>query len=149
MFEIPSTAIPDRLSIDKKDKVLYEKLKAEAIFNKENKDLFIMAMTYGYKNKVRTALETKEGYVRTEYLKPEDWALINSLAIGTRSVEILSKPEDICQLAEQYAHAGIKILAAKLDSTSFGSFEKQFEKELLEMYEKIDLDVIHEENTPS
>lgn len=127
----------DRLFVDKKDLELYKRSKSEDMFrDKDNKDLFILAMAYGYKNNVKRALEAREGYVRTEYLKAEDLALINGLAISTESVETLSTPERVFQLAEEYAHAGIRLLVDKIESGSFGSFEKKFEKELHQMYAK-------------
>ncbi len=130
--------IPDRLSIEKNDKVKYEKLQEENIFkDMDNKDLFIFAMSYGYSKNVFKNLDSKEGYVRTEYLKPEDWALINSLSIDKDSVDILGNPEKTFQLAEQYANGGIKLLAEKINSIQFGSFDKYLEKDEFEIYTSI------------
>lgn len=130
--------IPDRLSIEKNDKEKYEKLREESIFKeKDNKDLFIFAMAYGYTKNVCKTLESKEGYVRTEYLKSEDWALIDSLVIDKGSIDMLGNPEKIFQLAEQYANAGIKLLNEKINSIQFGSFDKYLEKDEFELYNKI------------
>lgn len=130
--------IPDRLSIEKIDKDKYEKLKDESIFKDiDNKDLFIFAMAYGYSKNVYKSLDSKEGFVRTEYLKKEDLALINSLAIEKGSIEIIGSPEKTFQLAEQYANGGIKLLIEKINSIQYGSFDKYLEKDEFELYSTI------------
>ena len=71
---MPNT--PDRLSIDKKDKKLYDSLVDEIFQNRERKDQFLLAMAIGYENGLRQSLSTREGFFRTEYLKEIDKALI-------------------------------------------------------------------------
>ena len=130
--------IPDRLHIEKKDRALYEELRSVSMYrDKETKDLFLMAMAFGFKNDTRRKIETKEGFARTEYLKPKDLALINAVAITQESVELLDNPEEVFKLAEEYANAGIKLLVGSVDSVAFGSYEKQLEKELLDMHSRI------------
>lgn len=128
----------DRLYIDKKDKELYEKLKEEKIFRgKSNKELFILALIYGYRNKVHREISNKEGFVRTEYLDEKDWALIKSIAIDHKSVEILNDKGKIVNIVQEYAHMGIQILKSNLERSQYGSFDKLFERELIEEYKKL------------
>jgi len=128
----------DRLFIDKDDKASYEHLKEESMFaDKDNKDVFIMAMVYGYSRKESTAIDRKHGYVRTSYLNDEDWALLRAIALAEESAEVLADSEKVCQLCEQYANAGIKLLYGKIIKGSFGSFEKEFEKELSKIHARV------------
>ena len=130
------TSMPDRINIDKKDRELYDKL--EEIFQgKTRKEQFLFAMAIGFKNNVSRPLGTKEGFFLVKDLRPEDEALLDALAIFEEGPEILSNKEKIFRIAEEYAHAGIRILADEITSSSFGSFVKKFEKELFELFEKI------------
>ena len=128
--------IPDRINIDKNDRELYNKLE-EVFQGKTRKEQFLFAMAFGFKNDVRRPLKTKEGFFLIKDLRPEDEALLNALAMFRSGPEILSNKEEAFRMAEEYAHAGVKILADEIKSSSFGSFAKKFEKELFELFEKI------------
>jgi S-methylmethionine-dependent homocysteine/selenocysteine methylase len=78
---------------------------------------------------MKKSLDKPYGYVRSEYIKEEDWSLIYCMANTVASVEILNKPDIVFKLAEEYANAGINILHDKIYSTEYGSFEKNLEKE--------------------
>lgn len=128
--------IPDRLYIDKKDVNLYKE--CEIFKDKSNREQLLFAMAIGFKNSVKHPLERKEGFVRTEYLKPEDFALLNAVAMyDAKTPEILANKEEVFKIAEEYAHAGIKLLYEKIKSLQYGSFYKQFEKELFEIYNEL------------
>jgi len=133
-------AIPDRFYIDKSDRKLYEKIEEEEMFKGKNrKDEFLFAMAIGFKNKVKPSLKTpKDGFFLTKDLKPEDEALINAMAVWeSNSVDVLSNKEEVFKIAEEYAHGGARILHDSIGSTQFGSFSKQFEKMLHEIYEEL------------
>lgn len=131
--------IPDRIDIEKGERdTLYDNI--DIFKNKSRKEQFIFAMAIGYKNKVKRKLETREGFFLIKDMRLDDEALINAIAINdTNSVEVLANKEDVFRIAEEYAHAGIKLLFDKIESTQFGSFEKQFEKELFDAYNELDL----------
>jgi len=139
--------IPDRLNIDRKDRELYNKLDSEEILKfKDNggtrtrKEQFIFAMAYGFKLESRKPLDSMEGFVLAKDLRPDDEALINAIAIyNTKSIEILSDQKEVFKIAEEYAHAGIILLDSKIKSTSFVSYERELEKTLHEMFQKIKL----------
>jgi len=64
--------------------------------------------------------------------------LINALAIHVHgSSDILANEKDVFDIAEQYASAGIRILADSIDKVQFGKFDKIFEKDLLEILNRI------------
>ncbi len=149
--------IPDRLNIDKTDRELYDALDSEEMLkfkdkggNRTRKEQFLFAMAIGFKNKSKRPLETKEGFFLIKDMRPDEEALINSVAIAdTDSLEVLSKKEDSFKIAEEYAHAGIKLLFDKIQSIQLGSFDKHFEKELLELYSELDLGENGEKDTYS
>lgn len=133
-------AIIDRVNIDKSDISLYKDLDKDDFLKKlENKEKFLFALSIGFKNKIRRPLDSKEGYALLKYFKTRDNALIQSVALhDSNDPEILKDDEQVYKIAEEYAHAGIKILVDKIGSTAFGDFWKIFEKELYEVYDKIE-----------
>jgi len=127
---------PDRLSIDKADREYYEHaaIKNEVFKGRENKEQFLFAMAIGFKNQLSSPLDAREGFVRAEYLRPEDEALIDAVAIHhTGSADVLADREAVFRIAEEYAHAGIKLLYNKATSSQTGTFHKHLEKELFEL----------------
>jgi len=135
--------VPDRLYIDENDRKLYDEVIEEIFRGKigdeekrwERKDQFLLAMAIGFKNEVRRPLKKKEGFIRKEYLKPEDKALINAIAIyDTGSIEVLLDKQKVFSIAEEYAHAGIRILHGEIKSGEPGSYLKKLEKDLFEKY---------------
>jgi len=132
----------DRLYIDESDRDLYDQIRKE-IFNneeKENKDLFLIALSIGFKNNFRLPIEKKFGFIRREYLNDEDLSLIESLAIySSENIEILTNEVEVFKIAEEYAHGGVKILIDKIKSSPLGAFDKKFETELVDLYEKLQL----------
>ena len=129
-------SIIDRLYIDEHgDKKIYDNLRDNEEFfknNKENKDLFLFAMAYGFINERRLPFTGKRlGYFLEKNLKYEDHALLNALAINeTQSVDILNDKEKIFNIAEEYAHGGLKLLKDDIESIQFGTFSKNFELKL-------------------
>lgn len=134
--------IPDRINIDKKDRKLYDdKLDNEELLRfsgrggrRTRKEQFLFALAFGFRNKVKRPLESKEGFFLIKDLHPEDEALLNAVALyDTGNPEVLSDRKEVFKIAEEYAHAGIKLLVDKIESLEFGSFDKVLEMELKEM----------------
>lgn len=132
--------IPDRLNIDKDDRILYEEIKL--FEGKENKEKFIFAMAYGFFNNLKFPLKKKEGYILNKYLVEEDEALIYSLAIkSSGTAEILLDMQKVYEVVEEYAHAGLKLLHEETSTNAeFGSFNLQLEKKLFEEFNKNKMD---------
>jgi hypothetical protein len=126
----------DRINIDKRDRVLYERLDKEDMFKgKTRKEQFLFTMAVGFKNDARVPLETREGLFLIKDMKPDDEALINAVAIAaTGSESCLLNKDDVYQIAEQYGHGGIRILIDKIDGMEFATFWKRFELELHQMF---------------
>lgn len=134
--------IPDRLYIDKADRALYEddSVENEVFTGVENKDRFLFAMAVGFKHRVRRPLDTREGYLRAEYLRPEDEALIDALALlEGKSPDVLADRKEVFRIAEEYAHGGIRLLHGAVTSGQPGSYLKRLELELFELLENLPL----------
>jgi len=136
------SSIIDRLYIDEQgDKKIYDNLRDNEEFfknNKENKDLFLFAMVFGFINERRLPFTGKKlGYFLEKNLKYEDHILLNVLAIHeTQSLDILNDKEKIFNIAEEYAHGGLKLLNDDIESIQFGTFSKNFEMKLNELIQK-------------
>lgn len=147
-----SKEIRDRLNVDKetKDRDIYEELANTIFKGKNRKEQFLLAMAFGFKNETCRKLSTKDAFFLAKDLKFTDDFLLNVVAIGAASsVDILEDRNAVYEIAEEYAHAGIRILHEKVKATQFGSFDKQFEKDLVEIYNNLDLGEKNEENTSS
>ncbi|MHC1572699.1 MAG: hypothetical protein ACXQTL_08185 [Methanosarcinales archaeon] len=130
------TRIPDRLSIDKSDRELYDHdtISSEIFSGRTRKEQFLFAMAIGFKSQVRRRLDSKEGFFLAKDMGPEDEALMDAVAIhDTGSADVLADREAVFRIAEEYAHAGIKLLYDKATSSQTGSFHKHLEKELFEL----------------
>jgi len=133
-------SVPDRLYIDFNDRDLYEKVSAKlGLFKGKNrKEQFLFAMAFGFANETRIPLKTRENFFLRKDMKMEDETLVNAVALYHEDdVDLLSDKNQVYRVAEEYAHAGIKLLADRIASVEFGSFWKQFEKELCEAHEKL------------
>lgn len=133
--------IPDRLDIDKEDKRFYDYLTQEIFVGKERKEQFLFAMAVGFKNEIRRPINSKEGFFRTEYLNPEEKTLLNSVAMyHSGSVEVLHDLEEVYKIAEEFAHAGIRIIYDEATSGQPGSIFKKYELLLKESFDSIKFD---------
>jgi len=133
--------MPDRFYIDKEDRPYYQKAVEENIINfknKNQKEQFLLAMAIGFENDQKHELKTRDGFFFSNYLGSEDKTLINALAIHVHgSSDILANEKEVFDIAEQYASAGIRILVDSIDKVQFGKFDKIFEKDLLEILNRI------------
>ena len=135
--------VPDRLYIDKADRELYsdKTLASEVFAQRENKDRFLFAMCLGFKHDVRRPLNTRDGFILAQTLHPEDEALMDAVALHeTGSAEVLANRAEVFGIAEEYAHAGIRLLHGEATSGQPGSFFKRLELELFDLLETVDTD---------
>ena len=127
---------PDRLHIDKKDRDLYNALDQEDILKfkggtRSRKEQFFFALSIGYQNKIRSIIDNKEGWFNSRDLNIEDETILNAIAVGeTKTAEIILNKSEVFEIAQEYAHAGIRILCDKIKSTPIGIFEAKLENEL-------------------
>ena len=127
--------IQDRIYIDKKDRKLYDEI--EFFKGRSRKEQFLLAMAYGFKNNINKKIDKQEGFFLTKDMRPEDEALIYSVALKHYGkIEVLASKNKIYQIAEEYARVGIKLLHDEVVSSEFGSFDIKLEKELNKIYDK-------------
>ncbi len=130
---------PDRINVSKKDRELYKSLEDVSVFkHMTRKEQFLLAMATGFKNESKRELDTKDGFFLAKDMGPEDKALIGAVAVFDRGdLSVLSNKKEAWGIAEQYAHAGVKLLLNKVETSQFGTFPKLFEQEILEAYDAI------------
>ncbi len=130
----------DRLFVDKKDLDLFNRLKEKdsPFAGCSNKEIFLAAMVTGFFEGSKLELQTREGYVREEYLHPQDKALINAIAVSEAGdLKVLLDKQKVFSIAEEYATGGIVLLKAKaLSLDEYGSYAKKLESQMLREYEK-------------
>lgn len=135
--------IPDRLSIDKSDRELYDHdvISNEIFAGRTRKEQFFFAMAIGFKNRVKRRLDSREGFFLAKDMGPEDEALIDAVAIhDTGSADVLADREAVFRIAEEYAHAGIRLLYDMVTSNQPGSLYKRLEVELFSLLDALDQD---------
>jgi len=135
--------LPDRLDIDKSDRKLYDHdtITNEILAGRTRKEQFLFAMAVGFKNEVKRPLDSREGFFLAKDMRSEDEALIDSVAIHDMgSAEVLSDRKAVFRIAEEYAHAGIKVLYDEATSVQPGSFLKKLELELFSLLDSLNLE---------
>jgi len=131
---------PDRFYINKEDRKDYESLldRDSPFKDKENKDLFIMAMAVGYAEGSKTRLKKREGFFRESYLDVRERAIISALAVAEKgNLNVLLDKSEVFSIAEGYAAGGIRLLKDKVFSGEYGSYARKLETELVETFNKI------------
>ena len=130
---------PTRFYIEKSDKKDYDRLleRDSPLRGKDNKELFILAMTVGFREGQRMSLSKKEGYFMTSYLNEEEKSIIKALAVAEEGdLGVLINKKKVHTIAEEYANGGIKLLKDKVFSGEYGSYAKKLEAELVEIFEE-------------
>lgn len=132
----------DRLYVDRKDLDDWKRLKdiGSPFAKSDNKDIFIAAMIVGFHegSKIELGKGRKEGYFFSDNLKPNELALIRSIAVSEEgNLNVLMDEAKVFSIAEQYATGGVKLLKNKVFSGEYGSYAKKLESDLLGEYNKI------------
>lgn len=96
-----------------------------------NKDVFLLAMAWGYQNgcDVHDDFKKSGTGVRLEYLKDEDQALMAALQLAvTKDPESILDMEQRYDIAERYAEGGVRLLARMMDDE--GDFSRRMSAEV-------------------
>lgn len=105
----------DRVYMDESVMPIYRELRGDATALVEqapfatHKDMFMLATCLGYRSGSRQRLPSgARADIRETVFTESDLALLKAIAIAdTGDVDVLSKPHEILQIAEEYAHSGI------------------------------------------
>jgi hypothetical protein len=102
----------------------------------------MLAMAVGSNSGIENCIiEKKEELFFLKDLKDEDIALIIACALKkAETAEILSDMDKVYEIAENYAHIGVKLLADKVDTCATDTFEKEYEVSIMSLYEQLGID---------
>ena len=105
-------------------------------------DVFLFAMAIGRQEGLRTLLGRKSMTIPTNRLKEEEVWLMCSVALSENKsdLDILTKPDEIIKICEEYANTGIKTMIA-LDygykSDPSEPYEKLMEENIIKFLNKV------------
>lgn len=130
--------------------ILYVEQETKKLFNElldkgplkgiGNKNIFILAVVYGYKKGTRIKIKKKESFTRMEYLNKEDKSLLYSIAIKEKeSLDILNNKNELYSIVEEYANAGIKIIESEIKGKDYGDYNKRLEDGLYDIVNELNL----------
>lgn len=134
---------PKVINVEKKRKKDFDLLKDDKtsfFYGKDHKDVFLMAMVYGFLNDSFKPLGEKHGggHCRVETFNEREITLIKALAVKkTGSLDVLLDLKKVYSIAEQYANGGISYLKDGVFSKQHGTYPKILEELLVELHEKI------------
>lgn len=125
-------SVSSRLSREKGTNITYNNmLERSGPLNKKNKhfsrDIFALALAFGYMEDIRLSLDTKDNFLNSENFGDNLPSLINALAISKSEEGIQILAEDtskIFEVAEEYANGGLPLL----DSEYVGKEDQFIEK---------------------
>lgn len=124
-----------QLFISIEAKKIYDNLRELAEFKSlDNKDLFIMALVFGYKSGKKRELKSKEktesGFTRERYLTDNDNCILKAIAIQQENeVDVIRDIQKVYTIAEEYANEGIYHLKEFVFSNP-ASFAKKYAQEI-------------------
>jgi hypothetical protein len=118
----------------------YKKL-GESLGKPTNKDQFMLAMSWGFRNGTRVEDFRRSGNgARIDYLKEEDLALIAAVHLATSGdPNALSSVDDGFTIAEQYAEGGILLLRKMMDEP--GDFSRKLAGEVKAEVDRLGINV--------
>jgi len=121
------------IGYEKKKDEKYRRLasdKSSILHESTNAQIFIQAMSLGFKEDVRQRISTKYNNINVAALSDEDMWLIQVVAIAaTGNLRVLSNVQEIAHIAEEYANGGIDLLHDKT-YRGVGEYGKQLEESL-------------------
>jgi len=135
------SGVVDRLFVDEKDRALYDRLESADIFEgKTRKEQFLFALAYALQRGVKRPVEKREGFFLAKDLHTEDRALLSAVAAySDDSLDVLADKARVFRIAEEYAHAGIRMIVDEMESTQYGSFEKRLERDFYDRWKELAL----------
>lgn len=127
-----------------KDPQLFISVEAKKIFDNlreldefkglDNKDLFMMAVVFGYKSGKKRELKSKDktesGFTRERYLSDNDNCILKAIAIKQENkVDVIRDIQHVYSIAEEYANEGVYHLKDFIFSNP-ASFAKKYAQEI-------------------
>lgn len=109
------TTVANRLNREKSTDIKYKNLidRTGPLHKKALKDIFTLALAYGYMKKVKVPIQTKMGFINSENFGKNLTSAINAVAISKseKGIHILAEDtSEIYDVSEQYANGGLEFL---------------------------------------
>ena len=104
--------MPERIFVERDDRVRYKKLGEKLGKNFFHTDIFILSMIYGYINNIRCPLKRKEGLFRTISARDDFYSIMILLYINEMNdfPESYDDLSEAVYIAQEYANGGLKFL---------------------------------------
>ncbi|MFW9887400.1 MAG: hypothetical protein ACFFER_04420 [Candidatus Thorarchaeota archaeon] len=128
-----------RLSIEKGDRSIYTDLESKApLKDLSHTEVFCLAMALGFKNGLRTKINSKDGLIRYGTPKEKHWRLIRAVAVASsKDLGIAANIDDCVAIVEEYANAGLQLLDETVRSTKTDELETIVERAIMDVYGEI------------
>jgi hypothetical protein len=130
-----------KIRINRADREIYDKLKYNdgPFKGRKNPEIFMTSMILGYhKYQTRTPLDSFEPYTHVDHLGPQRRTMIKAIAVAEEGMGVLSEPDKVYDIAEEYAATGIKILESMVFNHEY-DFIKKLESILVNEYDSKDM----------
>ena len=127
--------LPRNYNIEKNDKLMYNKLEHnnEIFKDKSHKDIFLMSLALGFKNKMTKKMKTAYPLINCNSFNSKEAWLIAAIAVQEKGLAVLNDMVEIRKIAEGYANAGFEILQKKLFEEKPGQILNHLESEIIEL----------------
>src|SRR3989344_2475510 len=128
---------PRNYNIEKSDQITYNQLEQsnEIFKDKSHKDIFMMALTLGFKNKLSKKMNKPYPLINCSSFSSRDCWVIAAIAVQDKGLAVLNDMTEMRKIAEGYANAGFEILQKKLLEEKPGDVLNHLEAEMIEILE--------------
>lgn len=125
---------PRNFNIEKSDQEKYNELRDnnEIFEETSHLDIFMMALSLGWKNQIKEELDNRYPLVNTQSMSDDKAWMVAAIAIQEEGVSVLDDLTQVRRIADQYANGGFPILLDKLKEGQPGSELKRFMTEMVE-----------------
>lgn len=132
---------PNIIYIEKADRKIIDELKDSGFLllsNSTNNQIFLIALSIGFRDDIQIPLDSKESFTRVEYLSDIEKTVIYSCAIkhfGTSN--ILDDKSKIFEYAQESAHYGFGVLANYINHGSIELTQSELIRDLINRYDQV------------
>jgi len=132
---------PDRLYIEKNTRKIIKRIEDENLLNIKNatnKEIFIWAMSLGYKAPLK--LESRDGWFLDKNLNISDKAIFYvCYSASHNDVNDFADKSKIYTYAEECANRGFRIINDYFESGSIETLDRRLLLELNDLYDKLEI----------
>ena len=130
---------PDRILIGEGDREIYDRLKKTSFFDgKDNKDIFLMALAWGFHNGKSSPISNKETFFLLTTVEEHEKSIINAIAVYVKDdVEVLLNKKEVYDIAQEYGSAGVRLLDKMISDKEEADFVKRLELILIDEFNNI------------